>query len=54
MPWDEKDAVSKTRYAKGREKQWSRKANAVLRETGDDALAIKVANKSVHPKRGGK
>lgn len=47
-PWDPSDASRFTHHAKGREKKWARTANAVLRQTGDDAKAIKIANASVH------
>jgi hypothetical protein len=50
MPWDPKDASRFTKHAKGKEKRWSRTANAVLQKTGDDARAIKIANAAMHKK----
>ena len=50
MPWTAADASRFTKHAKGKEKQWAQTANAVLKRTGDDAVAIKAANASVHKK----
>jgi len=45
MPWTPKDA---DRFKKGltkkQKKKWAAIANAVLRRTGDDATAIRIAN----------
>jgi hypothetical protein len=51
MPWDRADATRFSKKAKGKEGKWARTANAVLKQTGDDAKAIKLANAAVHPKR---
>lgn len=53
MPWKPKDAVHKTRSAKSpaKKKRWAETANAVLRETGDEGLAIRVANSKVKGER---
>lgn len=55
MPWDDKDASSKTHKANtpAKRRQWSKTANSVLEKTGDDASAIKIANAAVrnHPSK---
>ena len=50
MPWDSSDAISKTRYASSPASQakWAAIANGVLKKTGDDASAIRIANAAVH------
>lgn len=54
MPWNPKDATKKTKAAKSpaAKKKWSTVANAVLKKTGDDGQAIRIANAAV--KRGKK
>lgn len=49
MPWKASDAEGKTKKADTPEKQgaWARLANAVLKDTGDEGRAIKVANAAV-------
>lgn len=46
MPWTARDAKSHTRKANTSERaaRWSSIANRVLRETGDEARAIRTAN----------
>lgn len=53
MPWTAKDAVHSTKKAKsaGAKKQWKTVANKVLKESGDDAKAKRIANAAVK-KRG--
>lgn len=49
MPWKPSDAIGKTRKANtpATKKQWSGTANAVLKKTGSEASAVKVANAAV-------
>lgn len=49
MPWSAKDAKSKTKRASSAKKRaaWAATANAVLKRTGDDAKAIRIANSVV-------
>jgi hypothetical protein len=49
MPWSAADAHKKTHAANTVTKQhaWAAQANAILKKTGDEALAIRVANKNV-------
>lgn len=49
MPWRPSDAKKHTKKARtpALQKKWARIANAVLRSTGDEALAIKIANKEI-------
>jgi hypothetical protein len=49
MPWTPKDASGKTKKAStpAKQKQWSGTANAVLKKSGDEASAIKIANAAV-------
>lgn len=53
MPWTPKEASKHTKKADTakEKKQWSKVANKVLKSTGDDAKAIRIANASVK-KRG--
>lgn len=46
MPWSDKDAKRHTRKANtgAKKDQWSAVANAVLKKTGDDGKAVRVAN----------
>lgn len=50
MPWDAKDALRHTHHAKSKKAKhkWSVVANAVLRSTGDEGRAVRVANAAVH------
>lgn len=52
MPWTPSEASGKTRKANtpSKRSQWSRTANAVLRDSGDEGKAIRIANYAV--KRG--
>ena len=62
MPWSGKDAKKKTKKADtpAKRKRWANIANDVLKKTGDDASAVKIANaamkaaKSSVPRRGSK
>ncbi len=49
MPWTAKDASGKTKKAKSpaEKRKWSATANAVLKKTGDDASAVRIANSVV-------
>jgi hypothetical protein len=49
MPWTMASAYRHTHKAKGpaAKKQWSAVANKVLKESGDDAKAIKIANAAI-------
>ena len=53
MPWTMKSASDKTKKAKtpAAKKQWAKVANKVLKESGDDGKAIRIANAAVK-KRG--
>lgn len=45
MPWIPSDATTHDKSATGAKGvRWSATANAVLKRTGDDAQAIKIAN----------
>lgn len=46
MPWSPSDATGKTKKAKpaGQKKEWARVANAVLKKSGDEGKAIRIAN----------
>lgn len=49
MPWTLKSAFAHTKKAKSKaaKKQWSAVANAVLKKSGDDAKAIRIANAAI-------
>lgn len=49
MPWTPKDAGGKTKKAStpALKKQWAGTANAVLKKTGSEASAVKIANSAV-------
>src|SRR4051812_12846553 len=49
MPWKPSDAMGKTKKATtpAARKQWAGAANAVLKKTGSEASAVKVANAAV-------
>lgn len=52
MPWSPKDAKGKTKDASTPEKRkrWAAIANHVLARTGDEAMAIRMANQAMHGK----
>lgn len=52
MPWKASDAVKHTKKADTPEKQklWAKTATSILKETGDEAKAIRIANASVSKK----
>lgn len=58
MPWKPGDASSKTKKANtpATKRQWADTADSVLKKTGDEASAIKIANAAVknHPSKGKK
>ena len=49
MPWDKDDARSKTHKAKSpaAKKEWAAVANKVLKESGDEGKAVRIANAAV-------
>lgn len=49
MPWTPADAEKHTHLATTPERRefWARVANSILKDTGDDAMAIRVANKDL-------
>jgi hypothetical protein len=49
MPWKPSQAHEKTHKAKSPEakQQWAKVANAVLKETGNEARAVRSANAAV-------
>lgn len=52
MPWTKKDAK---RFSKSVEAElWAKIANAVLKKTGDEGMAIRVANAKAKRKKGKK
>lgn len=53
MPWTPKDAPRFTRKATGRKakRQFAKVANSVLKQTGDEARAIRSANSAVAKRR---
>ena len=55
MPWVSKDAKKHTKKAASptAKKQWSKVANSVLKQSGDEGKAIRIANAAVK-KRGKK
>ncbi len=55
MPWTSKDAKKHTKSAGSpkSKKQWSKVANSVLQQSGDEGKAIRIANAAVK-KRGKK
>lgn len=52
MPWTSKDASKKTKKAdtKAEKEQWAKTANKVLKSTGNDAKAIRIANAAIKNK----
>ena len=53
MPWTAKDATRKTKKASSpkAKRQWSATANAVLKKSGDEGKAIRIANAAVKKRR---
>lgn len=53
MPWIEKDSARHTKKAKskGAKKQWSATADAVLKKTGDEGRAVRIANAAVKKRK---
>ncbi len=53
MPWTAKDATRHTKKADSPDlqNQWQATANSVLKQTGDDAKAIRIANAAVNKTR---
>lgn len=49
MPWTPSDAAHKTKKAHSitQKNAWAATANAILRKTGDEAKAIRIANAMV-------
>lgn len=49
MPWSPEDASRFTKKARThlKRKKWAKIANAVLRSTGDEGTAVRVANSKV-------
>ena len=49
MPWKQSDAMRHTKKAKTptAKEQWSEVANAVLKKSGSEASAIRIANAAV-------
>lgn len=53
MPWTPKDASRKTKKASSPKvkRQWSATANAVLKKSGDEGKAVRIANAAVKKRR---
>lgn len=53
MPWAPKDASKKTHKANSpkAKRQWSKTANEVLKRTGDEGSAVRIANAAVAKRR---
>ena len=53
MPWHAENAAGHTKKAKSAKakKQWSKVANKILKESGDEGKAVRIANAAVK-KRG--
>jgi hypothetical protein len=53
MPWGPSEATRFTKKAStpAAKKQWSAVANAVLKKTGSDAKAIRIANAQIFKRR---
>ena len=49
MPWSMRDALKHTGKAKSekKKKQWAATANAVLKSSGDEGKAVRIANAAV-------
>ena len=52
MPWTLRDAIGKTHRATtvAKKRQWAATANSVLKRTGSDAAAIRIANAAIRKK----
>lgn len=52
MPWKPSDAQKKNKKADtpAEKKKWASVANSVLKDSGDDAKAIRIANASISKK----
>ena len=55
MPWTSEDAKrhSKKMNTPARKKKWSAIANAVLKSSGNEGKAIRIANSKAYSKGGG-
>lgn len=53
MPWAPKDAKRHTHKAKSpaAKKQWAKVANKVLKESGDEGKAARIANAAVKKRK---
>ena len=53
MPWTSKDAKRHTHKAgsSGAKKQWSKVANKVLADSGDEGKAVRIANAAVKKRK---
>jgi uncharacterized protein YdaT len=53
MPWTSKDASRHTKKASGSgaKKQWSKVANKVLKDSGDEGKAVRIANAAVKKRK---
>ncbi len=53
MPWTSKDAKRHTHKAKSpaAKKQWSKVADKVLKESGDEGKAVRIANAAVKKRK---
>lgn len=47
MPWEPAEAKTRKADTPAKRKKWAATANAILARTGDEAMAIKVANAQV-------
>lgn len=52
MPWSPKDAPKKTKKADTpkEKEEWAKVANSVLKKTGSDATAVRIANSAIAKK----
>jgi hypothetical protein len=53
MPWKPGAAAGKTKKAKSpaAKKQWASTANAVLKKSGDEGKAVRIANAAVKKRK---
>ena len=53
MPWRSTDAAKKTKKAKSpkAKRQWSKVANKVLEDSGDEGKAMRIANAAVKKRK---
>jgi len=53
MPWRSTDAAKKTKKAKSpkAKRQWSSVANKVLKDSGDEGKAVRIANAAVKKRK---